>query len=343
MSTQDEKCPKCGKPIAECTCNVDPKKTDRKITIEHVFKKGDGFVPTDPKNTPPADPPVDPAKPPVEPKKNDDPVDPALKALQDQLAEEKKKREEYEQMVALQAQKDFEAEKAAVLAQVPESKRTDIEKMIGDDPDVLEEVKRNLVLKSAFTPAEPPANPPADPANPPAKTPEEQFKDELEEFLNLADDEEKREEMRKIIGNDPEKLNNAKLWSMFIKTGAEQGGATITGVPQRKPKGKAGLPAAPTGDAANFKDYIDELYGIKRDPSKTDAEKANADRLLDELFMEVIKGINVARRRTGHSLANYQVNQCPECGALSQSPAGMEFENCPACGWTLFAKDARRR
>lgn len=178
----------------------------------------------------------------------------------------------------------------------------------------------------------------------------QKFEDERDAFLDLAKDEQKRAEMSKTFefeDGDPdsfesakERLANAKIWSGFIEDAITQHGGTVTGGSLR-PRGKASLPPSNnSGDADNFKQYIDELYEIKRDPSRSATEKQNADRMLDELFLEVIKGVNVARRRTGRGFADYQVNECPRCGALNQLPRGQNFERCAACGWTLYTRDA---
>lgn len=353
MTDDKELCQKCGKPKDECECEEvsnPPAKADRTIVIKHTFEKGKGFVNDE------TDDPVTPPKPKNKPTDDDvntgdnDSVD-SVDELKKQLKDIKKQKDDYEQIVKLQAEEAFKNEKAAVVAQFPEDKRQYWTDVIGDDPDILEDVKRILDLKNAFAPPTPPANDndgegdgegEGDGDGDKPKTEEEKFQDELEEFLNLAQDDEKREEMRTMIGNDKEKLANAKIWSNIIKSAVEQGGGTITGVPQRR-KGKASLPQGNEGSVDNYKDYIDELYAIKRDPSRSPKEKQEADHMLDELFMQVIKGINVSRRTHGGAgLASYQINECPSCGALNSMPRGQIFDKCLACGWELYTKDARR-
>ena len=164
------------------------------------------------------------------------------------------------------------------------------------------------------------------------------FEKERDDFLNLAEDADKREEMSDMFAfesDNPEsfekakeKLGDAKIWSGYIQSAIEQAGGTVTGINQRAPSGKAPVRRDVGNSENNFKDYIDELYSIKRDPSKTINQKEKADRMLDELFMEVIKGVNVSRRRIGSGLPDYQVNQCPRCGVLRQSPRGQVFDRC---------------
>jgi hypothetical protein len=181
------------------------------------------------------------------------------------------------------------------------------------------------------------------------------YNEEREEFLSLVDDPDKRAEMEKILGEvDPEdafmldvaveKLNNAKMFSTWIRQAVEQSGGRVTGL--RAPSGKARIipqrQSQKTGANDDFKAYIDSLYEIKKDPSRTVREKEEADLMLDELFMEVIKGINVARRRTGRSLPELQVNQCPRCQNLIQMSLGEPFDKCFVCGWELYSKEARR-
>jgi len=55
--------------------------------------------------------------------------------------------EEKNQILALQAEKSFRDEKASVLEQVPEEKREEIENLIGENPDVLENLKATLILQ----------------------------------------------------------------------------------------------------------------------------------------------------------------------------------------------------
>ncbi len=58
----------------------------------------------------------------------------------------KKERDDYAQIVQLQAEKAFEEEKDAVVAQFPESEQEKISDLISDDPDKLEQVKTQLAL-----------------------------------------------------------------------------------------------------------------------------------------------------------------------------------------------------
>lgn len=59
----------------------------------------------------------------------------------------KAERDEYLNIVKLEAEKAFQSEKEAVLSQIPESRRDEVESLIGEDPDVLTQVKASLMLR----------------------------------------------------------------------------------------------------------------------------------------------------------------------------------------------------
>lgn len=182
----------------------------------------------------------------------------------------------------------------------------------------------------------------------------QKFEAEKEDFLDLCKDEDKRQELVQRFDfdeNNPdsferakERLSDAKLWSSWIQQAVEGSGGHVTGGSvNRRPSGKASIRRNDNNSVdSNFKTYVDELYAIKRNPAKTEDEKMEADRMLDEMFLEVIKGVNVSRRARGRGLPSMQVNQCPQCQRLIQSPRGHVFDECPECGWTLYSKDARR-
>lgn len=179
----------------------------------------------------------------------------------------------------------------------------------------------------------------------------QKFESEKNAFLDLCKDESKRSEIESTFDYNPEnpeslerakeRLAQAKIWSGFIQDAVTQEGGRVSGG-YVKPKGKATINRNVDSAEGNFKDYIDELYSIKRNASRTPEEKQKADRMLDQLFMEVIKGVNVSRRSKGKGLPSMQVNQCPQCGELVQMPRGHVFDECPECGWRLYSKDARR-
>ncbi|MCW4015472.1 MAG: hypothetical protein NWF06_03800 [Candidatus Bathyarchaeota archaeon] len=185
------------------------------------------------------------------------------------------------------------------------------------------------------------------------------FDADLETFLNQVDDEDKKEELEGMFEydrDDPydlervkDKLANAKIWSGLIKAGIEGQGGTVYSNDggRRKYAGKARLQGngnEPKRDAVadNYKQYIDGLYNVVKDPSTTVEQKEKANRTLDSLFGEVIRGLRVARNRTGYATGTYQIDECPNCGALNQGILGTDFEACPVCGWTLFSRDAKR-
>lgn len=346
------------------------KGSDRTIEIIHRFEKGKGFEGKVPEGiVPPVNNPEDKTGKTDKTDKtnktdNTDDVegddDISLEDLKKQLDAEKKKREDYEQIIALQAEKDFKNEKAAILAKIPEEKRESIEKMIGDDPEVLEDVKRDLLLRDVFVPAAPPANTGDGKGGDNAgegdgkggeQTDAEKFDTELDEFLAQVEDDDKRTELAEKFTYKPddaqslaiakEKLNDAKVMTSILTNAIQAGGGRITG--KKAPAGKATLPTNNLPDNANdFKAYVDTLYATLRDPTKTEEEKASVSGMLDQLFGEMVKGLRVAKGKYGHAVASYQVMECPNCHALLTGETGEEIDNCQLCGWTKYIKGARR-
>lgn len=185
----------------------------------------------------------------------------------------------------------------------------------------------------------------------------DKFDAELETFLNQVDDEDKKAELEGMFDydrDDPDelqrvrdKLDNAKLWTGFIKTGIEQQGGTVyDNGSRRRYAGKAKLQGGasqPKRDAVadNHKEYIDGLYTVLKDPSSTTEQKERANFTLDQLFGEVVKGLRVAKGRYGHATADWGVAECPQCGTMHQLSTGEILENCGVCGWSLHAKGRR--
>ena len=169
---------------------------------------------------------------------------------------------------------------------------------------------------------------------------EKDFRSELAEFLSQLDDDEKRDEIKAMIGEDPERLENAKIMSRILEQAIVSGGGRVTG--RRKPSGKASLPPKDTGLLDGYKAYVDTLYSTLRDPSKSDLEKETANSMLDQLFFEMVKGLRVAKGKYGHAIAPYQVMECPNCQMLLTGERGEEIDYCPSCGWQKYVKSARR-
>lgn len=154
-----------------------------------------------------------------------------------------------------------------------------------------------------------------------------------QEFLALIEDPDKRKQAEEMIGDDPEKLENAKAMTDILVKGLGVGGVKIKGEEEfekiRNPT-QSGIPpykgaTLPSG----AKQIIDQLYGIMNNPKASNPEKLEANRKLDEIWTMVVKGF-----RAGRGIPIISVSGCPQCGnALS---ADAEF--CDGCGWQRFKK-----
>jgi len=67
--------------------------------------------------------------------------------LKAQLAEEKRRREELEVIVGIEAEKSWEIERDSLLQKVPESRREAIKNFISDDPEKLNQIKASMILQ----------------------------------------------------------------------------------------------------------------------------------------------------------------------------------------------------
>lgn len=180
------------------------------------------------------------------------------------------------------------------------------------------------------------------------KTESEKLTDEVEEFVSQAS-EDKQEELRKNFQfdiEDPDSLNrardklaNAKMWTNILKSAVEVGGGKVTGT-KRAPSGKSTMASPSGGMNAGMKQWIDTIYGTLKDPSKTPQEKAEANLMADQMVMEMIKGMNIAKQRGGRRFSDWQVFECPRCRKKIIQPRGIPAEECPSCGWKLYARDA---
>lgn len=331
-------------------------KEDRDITVHFVHEKGKGWEKEkDPKNPEGTGSKEDdpkggtPAKTPEEieaeaaKKKEKDAKNPEKDGKKTISMEEyeklRKEKEDYEAILQLQATQEFDKQKAEFLATIPdEKKREKVEAEIGDKPEILMEYKRI----AEFMPIVPEKkegstdggagegetdDKKGKDGKPPEKTEEEKFADEVEEFLSQVD-EDKRDEIRKSI-KTKEQLANVKLWTDILSSAVRAGGGTVTG---GAPAGKATIP--PSKVKEGYKDIIDNLYAIKRDPSKTRTQQKAADDMIQELFGELFRGLKESGK-----VANWQMMKCPRCGELllgSRGTAGRlspTLKECPSCGW----------
>jgi len=154
-----------------------------------------------------------------------------------------------------------------------------------------------------------------------------QFENEKKAFLNQIHDEDKRAEIEDKIGDDPNILEDYKRMADFFTTQLRKSGVKVTGEDDeyvRSPPIDSGIPPyVPSGDDS-YKKVVDGLYNILLDDKKTQAEKDEANKKLDQLFFEMFKGI----KRT-QKMPFLSVSQCPQCGTL----LGANARSCKRCGW----------
>lgn len=103
-------------------------------------------------------------------------------------------------------------------------------------------------------------------------------------------------------------------------------------------------PVPPSGQATNpeipseYKDHrklIDGLYNIVADPTKSSDEKAEANRKIGELYIEIGK----AYKQT-HKLPLPIMMTCPQCGGMITLINKDAPEECQKCGWKQTLKKA---
>lgn len=130
--------------------------------------------------------------------------------------------------------------------------------------------------------------------------------------------ERKRQEMEDSI-ESPDQLHFVSLLSEgLMREGGVGSGSGISVPPPR------------TGGVRDeYKQVIDELYGILQDPTKSEAEKREADKRIDKLFYEFIRGSKQAGR-----IVHWAKTTCPACGFMIE---GKFAKNCPECGWKQIA------
>jgi len=236
--------------------------------------------------------------------------------------------------------------------------------------------RAEIVVKHEFLKGEKPADvPPAEtpkPAEPPkvetpTETPAEkelrETKEKLEErdsqlalislaefnsqkttFLSQIKDETKRASAEKMIGDDPDKLESAKMMAQLISSAIEQSGSHITGKPEtptetpktptekpeeiddgteKKPPKGANIPPAPAtpagGDAKAIAiEAINVLFTTLSDPSKSEEEKRLANEKINEMYASFRaghkEGEHGARDKDFYPLP--PTMSCPKCGQV---------------------------
>jgi outer membrane biosynthesis protein TonB len=166
------------------------------------------------------------------------------------------------------------------------------------------------------------------------------FEDDKTAFLGQIKDPVQRADAEKRIGDDPEKLENAKMMASLIIGGIEQSGGVVKGKPDEKPAEKpvekpeeiddgtekkppkgANIPPAPAtpagGDAkAIAKEAIDACFAILADPSKSQVEKDAANQKVNEMYAEFRRGAKEGGKKDSYPLP--PTMNCPKCGVVMQ-------------------------
>ena len=148
-----------------------------------------------------------------------------------------------------------------------------------------------------------------------------EFETEKEALIEQYRDDLTPEQLQKIEEIEtPEQLEGLKTWTGIINKAMEYGKA---------PSGRATLGEGnPHGSAIERgKAVIDELYNILQDPTKSQREKDEADRRIDELMFEMIKGVHSSQQRG--MFPTFTKTECPQCHELIEGRA----TSCDHCGW----------
>jgi len=163
-----------------------------------------------------------------------------------------------------------------------------------------------------------------------------EFEKQRDEFLSGIKDETKREEMKEKI-QEPEDLERAKLVRDLIVAGVTQHGGHVEGyeneeftekLPPSTPA-KAVASSGKRGSPEDVEQYINELYDVASDPTKTQKEREYAEQMINQLWREIKKGLIKSGKKTIEMLPTMQ---CPKCGTVITSPHGV-IPECGSCGW----------
>jgi len=200
-----------------------------------------------------------------------------------------------------------------------------------------------------------------------------EFETDKKKLLDQVKDEKKREGINKFIGDDPEKLEQVKLWTNVFTAALSEGNVKVEGKPKPDgkpdpeskdtkdpkddkdkdgkkpeiegdknpedietppPKGIVGLPKADSKYASGRR-IIDELYETLADPTKSASEKERANQKIGVMLTSMMKGRKKAREMGKGGYQHFEFRKCPDCGYLIQGPKGGTDE-CPSCGWKLI-------
>lgn len=167
-----------------------------------------------------------------------------------------------------------------------------------------------------------------------------EFEQKKEEVLSLVEPE-KRESAEKFVGDDPEKLKFLMYQTGYSSEGDDDG----TEIPPPKGKVKA-LGAQGTAPNVNRKytnptvNMVSDLFGILRDPKKSEEEKAVANQKIDDLYIQIAKG----RKNNPNfkMISGGAIMTCPSCGHVVQGIDLDEGSECPYCGWKRDGMKTRK-
>ena len=198
-----------------------------------------------------------------------------------------------------------------------------------------------------------------------------EFEIAKKDLLDQVKDETKRKGISKFIGEDPEKLEQVKLWTNVLTTSLGVGNVKVENPekpdpknentkdnkdnkdPENKdgkdnkdggdenpedvstppPKGIVGLPKVDAKYASGRR-IIDDLYETLGDPTKSASEKDKANQKISIMLSSLMKGRKKAREMGKGEFQHFEFRKCPDCGYLIQGLKGTT-DSCLACGWKL--------
>lgn len=172
-----------------------------------------------------------------------------------------------------------------------------------------------------------------------------EFDKKKAEFLSKIPDKDKRETVGLKIGDKPEILDSYLKMTELLSLSLREGGVKIDdGTSKVPPDGSARAynPETEYGSKVERgKALIDSLYNTLEDPNKTQIEKDKANKRLNVLIMEFMKGRKKQIREDPAHRYGFAFFKCPECGELSRCPRGRKEDpkSCTQCG-AIFQKRA---
>lgn len=179
-------------------------------------------------------------------------------------------------------------------------------------------------------------------------------------LLDQVKDEKKREGIDKFIGDDPEKLEQVKLWTSVLTTSLGVGNVKVEGKPNEKPdpKNKDTKDTKDTKDSKDGKDNKDnkkpETEGDKNPEDtetpppkgivglpKADAKFADGRRIIDECYeilADPTKSASEkekANQKIGIMLSSMMKGRKKAREMGKGTYQHFEFRKCPDCGYLI--------